>query len=303
MTSWVPRTGRLTALAFALTLFVASFSSAAAQSNSGSILQEKAEPLTVGSAVTSILNAGESALTEASRLLQSDPYWQFRGASYSNSGLLSEQDEVKLGTRLHTEFGKRFTIVSDGQERANRIGQRVARTSLRPNLTYRFHVIRDKELNAFSGPGGHIYITTALMNLASDDELASVLSHEVSHVVARHSLKTIQQSQNLKGLADLFGSVAGLAGTTAQEVGTATATIVAGGLLAVHNREEEREADFLGVHAMAKAGYNPQAMVTLFEKIQSAGEKDESLLGAVFADHPGVNERIENTRYEISRMR
>lgn len=305
MSSWVPRKSRLTAFAFALTLFVASFSSAAAQSNGGSssILQEKAEPLTVGSAITSILNAGESALTEASRLLQSDPYWQFRGASYSNSGLMSERDELKLGGQLHVEFGKRFTIVSEGQERANRIGQRVARTSLRPGLTYRFHVVRDKELNAFSAPGGHIYITTALMSLATDEELASVLSHEVSHVVARHSLKTIQQSQNLRGLADLFGSVAGVAGATAQELGTATATIVAGGLLAVHNREEEREADFLGVHAMAKAGYNPQAMVTLFQKIQRAGEKDEGLLGAVFADHPGVNERIENTRYEINRMR
>src|SRR5215212_6329781 len=159
MSSWVPRTGRLTALAFAFALFIASFSSAAAQGSGGSVLQEKAEPVTVGSAITSILSAGESAFTEAARLLQSDPYWQFRGASYSNSGLMSEQDELKLGTQLHVEFGKKFTIVAEGQERANRIGLRVARTSLRPGLTYRFHVIRDKELNAFSGPGGHIYIT------------------------------------------------------------------------------------------------------------------------------------------------
>ncbi|HWT00592.1 MAG TPA: M48 family metallopeptidase [Pyrinomonadaceae bacterium] len=298
MSSRVPRMGRLTAFAFALTLFW--FQNAAAQTRA---IEEKAEPLTLGSAVTTVLSAGESTLTEVARLLQSDPYWQFRGASYSNSGLMNEQDEIKLGNRLHAEFGKKFDIVSEGQARAERIGQRVARTSLRPNLTYRFHVIRDKELNAFSGPGGHIYITTALMNLASDDEVASVLSHEVSHIVARHSLKTIQQSQNLRGLADIFGSVTGIAGSTAQELGTAAATIVAGGLLAVHNREEEREADFLGVHAMAKAGYNPQAMLTMFEKIQSAGRKDESLLGAVFADHPGVSERIENTRYEINRMR
>lgn len=298
MSSRVPRMGRLTAFAFALTLFW--FSTAAAQT---SATQEKAEPLTVGSAVTSILSAGESAFTEVTRLLQSDPYWQFRDASYSNSGLMSEQDEVKLGNKLHEEFGRKFNIVTEGQARADRIGLRVARASLRPNLTYRFHIIREKELNAFSGPGGHIYITTALMNLASDDELASVLAHEVSHIVARHSLKTLQQSQNLRGLADLFGSVTGIAGATAQELGTAAATIVAGGLLAVHNREEEREADFLGVHALAKAGYNPQAMLTMFQKIQAAGEKDESILGLVFADHPGVNERIENTRYEISRMR
>ncbi|HYG79411.1 MAG TPA: M48 family metalloprotease [Pyrinomonadaceae bacterium] len=298
MSSRVPRTGRLTAFAFALTLFW--FSSAAAQTSAA---EEKAEPLTLGSAVSTVLSAGESAFTEAARLLQSDPYWQFRGASYSNSGLMSEQDEVKLGDKLHAEFGRKFEIVTEGQARAERIGLRVARASLRPNLTYRFHVIRDKELNAFSGPGGHIYITTALMNLATDDEVASVLSHEVSHIVARHSLKTIQHSQNLRGLADLFGSVAGIAGSTAQELGTAAATIVASGALAVHNREEEREADFLGVHVMSKAGYNPQAMVTMFQKIQIAGKKDESLLGAVFADHPAVNERIENTRYEISRIR
>jgi predicted Zn-dependent protease len=298
MSSRVPRMGRLTALAFALTLVW--FTSAAAQT---SATEEKAEPLTVGSAVTTVLSAGESTLTEVTRLFQSDPYWQFRGASYSNSGLMSEQDEVKLGQKLHAEFGRKFEIVAEGQARADRVGQRVARASLRPNLTYHFHIIRDKEINAFSGPGGHIYITTALMNMSSDDELASVLSHEVGHVVARHSLKTLQQSQNLKGLADLFGSVTGIAGDTAQELGTAAATIVAGGLLAVHNREEEREADFLGLHAMAKAGYDPRAMLSMFQKIQTAGAKDESLLGAVFADHPGVDERIENTRYEIGRMK
>jgi predicted Zn-dependent protease len=116
-------------------------------------------------------------------------------------------------------------------------------------------------------------------------------------------LKTIQQSQNLRGLADLLGSVTGIAGDTAQEFGTAAATIVAGGLLAVHNREEEREADFLGVRAMSKAGFNPQGMLTMFQKIQRVGREDRSLLGPIFADHPAVEERIENTRYEISRMK
>jgi predicted Zn-dependent protease len=289
--------GRLAASAFALALLVTSFSSAFAQK------QEKTEPLTVGTALSSLLTVGGDALTEASRLLQSDPYWQFRSASYSNAGLMSEQDEMRLGNQLNLEIGKRFKLVSEGQERANRIGQRVARASLRPNITYRFHIIRDKELNAFSGPGGHIYVTTALMNLANDDELASVLSHEVGHVVARHSLKTIQQSNALRGLADLFGSVTGIAGDAAQQLGTAAAQIVAGGMLASHNREEEREADFLGVRALAKAGFNAQGMVTMFQKIQTEGEKDRSLLGSLFADHPDVDERIENTRYEINRMK
>jgi predicted Zn-dependent protease len=301
MRSRYPRTGRLFAATFALALFITSFSIAAQAQDSK--LQEKTEPLTAVSAISSIVTVGENALTEATRFLQSDPYWQFRDASYSNAGLMSEREEMRLGTQLNIEIGKKFKIVPLGQERVNRIGQRVARASLRPNIAYRFHVIRDKEINAFSGPGGHIYVTTALVNLANDDELASVLSHEVGHIVARHSLKTLQQSNALKGLADLFGSVTGIAGDTAQELGTAAATIVAGGLLAVHNREEEREADFLGLRAMAKAGFNRQGMVTMFQKIQGVGEKDSSLLNSLFADHPDVDERIENTRYEINRMK
>lgn len=299
MLARVPRNGRLATTVFALALLFVSFSGVAAQDKR----TEKAEPLTVGSAISSMLTVGESALTEASRLLQSDPYWQFRNTTYSNEGLMSEQSEMRLGTQLNIEAGKRFQIVSQGQERVNRVGQRVARASRRPNIVYRFHVINSKEINAFSGPGGHIYVTTALIDLANDDELASVLSHEVSHIVARHSLKTIQQSQNLRGLAELFGSVTGIVSNTAQEFGTAAAQIVASGLLAVHNREEEREADFLGLHAMTKAGFKGQGMVTMFQKIQDVGEKDSNLLGAIFADHPAVDERIENTRYEINRMK
>lgn len=299
MTPSVLRNHCLRVVALTLALFGASVSSVMAQDRP----EIKREPLSVGSVISSMLTVGESALTEVSRPLQSDPYWQFRSASYSNAGLMTEQDETRLGVQLHTEIAKKYTIVSTGQERANRIGQRVARSSRRPNFTYRFHVIRSKELNAFSGPGGHIYVTTALMELANDDELASVLSHEVSHIVARHSLKTIQQSQTLGGLAELFGSVTGIAGDTAKEFGTAAAQIVAGGLLAVHNREEEREADFLGLHALVNAGFNPQSMVTMFEKIQDVGDKDSNLLGAIFADHPAVDERIANTRYEINRLR
>jgi predicted Zn-dependent protease len=298
MLSQFPRTGKLLNAAYALTLLVASLSTAFAQEG-----REKTEPLTVGSTVNTVLTLGSSAVSEASRLLESDPYWQFRGASYSNEGLISERNEARLGNQLNVEVAKKYKLVGEGQERANRIGQRVARASLRPNLVYHFHVMRDKEINAFSGPGGHIYVTTALMNLADDDELASVLSHEVGHVVARHSLKTIQQSQTLGSLANLFGSITGIAGDTAQELGTAAAQIAASGLLAVHNREEEREADFLGVRAMAKAGFNPQSMVMMFQKIQRVGEKNGDLLGAIFADHPDVDERIENTRYEINRMR
>jgi predicted Zn-dependent protease len=242
-------------------------------------------------------------LNTATSYVDVDPYSQFRDTRYSNEGLLSERDEVKLGNTIHAEVSKRYTITTEGQARVNRIGQRVARASLRPRLAYQFHVIQDKELNAFATPGGHIYVTTALVDLASDDELSSVLAHEVGHVVARHSLKTLEQTQVLGGIADLIGSVTGIAGDTAQQLGTLAAQMVAGGLLSVHNREEEREADFLGVHAMAKAGYDTEAMIRMFQKILNVGNRDSSLLNEIFSDHPAVQERIDNTRYEIDHMR
>ena len=257
----------------------------------------------IGSAFDAVISLGSSVISSATSFVDMDPYSQFRDQTYSNTGLINERDEIKLGNELHKEAAKKFKITSEGQARVNRIGERVARASLRPNLQYQFHVIRDKELNAFATPGGHIYVTTALVNLANDQELSSVLAHEVGHVVARHSLKTLQQTQMLGGLADLIGSVTGVAGEAAGQLGTMAAQIVGGGFLSIHNREEEREADFLGVHTMAKAGFDPNGMVTMFQRIQRVGESNSDLLGAIFSDHPDVDERIENTRYEIDRMR
>lgn len=282
-----------------LALVALFFSSAQAQRKQPA----KSETTDSGSPINAILDLGSSVLNSATSYVDVDPYSQFRDARYSNKGLLSERDEIKLGNTIHTEVAKKYKIVSDGQPRVNRIGQRVARASLRPNLNYQFHIIKDKELNAFATPGGHIYITTALVNLANDDELSSVLAHEVGHVVARHSLKSLEQTQMLGGIADLIGSVTGIAGDTAQQLGTMAAQIVASGLLSVHNREEEREADFLGVHTMAKAGFNPDAMVSMFQKILNIGDTNASLLNEIFSDHPAVQERIDNTRYEINRMR
>ena len=292
-----PLRSRILALTFTFALLLAPLLSATAQE------RQRIEVPPVGSALSAVTSLGSALFGTTARQFSDDPYQQFRGARYTNAGLISERDEIKLGTQLNTEVGKRYKLIPEGQLRANRIGQRVARASLRASIPYTFHVMRDDQINAFSGPGGHIYVTDALMKRANDDELASVLSHEVGHVVARHSLKTIQQSQTLGGLAELFGSITGVAGDTAGQLGKAAASIVAGGLLAVHNREEEREADFLGVRGMAKAGFNPEGMITMFQKLLQVSRTDASLLGSLFNDHPDAQERIDNTRYEIKRMR
>ncbi len=231
-----------------------------------------------------------------------DPYSEFRNARYSNAGLLNERDEIKLGAQLHREVTKKYNLTNVGLDRVDRIGQRCARASLRPNLPYRFHVIQGREINGFSLPGGHVYITTAMLRLANDNELASVLAHEVGHVVARHSLKTLKQSQEYNDIAKSLGELTGVAGDVARDLGVTLGQMVGAGLLTFHTRDEEREADFLGVRTMPKAGFDPQAMVTLFQKLQRIESQNSDLLGSLFSDHPDADERISNTRYEIARM-
>ena len=238
-----------------------------------------------------------------SRARFDDPYSDFRNARYSNSGLLNERDEIKLGMQLHREVTKKFNLTNVGLDRVERIGQRCARASLRPNLVYKFHVIQSREINGFSLPGGHIYVTTAVLQLANENELASVLAHEVGHIVARHSLKTLKQSQEYDSIAKQLGELTGVAGSVARDLGVALGQIIGAGMLTVHTRDEEREADFLGVRTMPSAGFDSEGMVTMFQKLQRIEEEDSSLLGTLFSDHPDAQERIENTRYEIARMK
>jgi len=232
-----------------------------------------------------------------------DPYSEFRHVNYSKGQILSASDEAKLGRQVHLEVQKKFKLTSEGAERVNRIGQRVARFSLRPTLNYHFFVVNQKEVNAFSGPAGYVYVTTGLLRIADDDELAAVLAHEIGHVVAQHSLKSIQQNQELTSLAEWFGSITGIAGKTAEELGKSAAILVGRGFLTVHSRDEEREADYLGVHFASAAGYRPEGMVTMFRKLQKLSKDDAGILGSIFSDHPDTQERIDNTQYEISRMK
>jgi len=234
--------------------------------------------------------------TGPSLIQYGDPYLDFRNARYSNAGLLNEREELKLGTQLHREVTKKYNLTDVGLDRVERIGQSCVRASLRPNLLYKFHVIQSKEINGFSLPGGHVYITTAMLKLANDNELASVLAHEVGHIVARHSLRTLKKSQEYDGIAKSLGELTGVAGTVARDLGVTLGQIIGAGLLRIHTRDEEREADFLGVRTMPGAGFDQQGMVTMFQKLLRIEGQNSDLLGSLFSDHPDAQERIDNTR-------
>lgn len=258
--------------------------------------------LAAASQTNSATHFVNSPIASAPAAQYGDPYTNFRNVRYTNAGLLNERDEIKLGTQLHRQATKKFRLTDVGLDRVERLGQRVARTSARPSLLYKFHVIESREINGFALPGGHIYITTGLLKLANDNELASVLAHEVGHIAARHSLKTLKRRQEYNAFAKSVGELTGLAGDIGRDLGVTITQMLNEGVLTIHSRDEEREADYLGVRGMAKAGFDPQGMVTMFQKLQRVQGQTPELL-SWFSDHPGVQERIDNTRYEIARIR
>jgi hypothetical protein len=181
------------------------------------------------------------------------------------------------------------------------LGQRLAAKAPGYKFPYTFRVVNQKEINAFALPGGPIYINTGTIAAANEAELAGVMGHEISHVVMRHS--TRQASRQTKAsipLAILSGvlgaSVGGWAGSLAQ-MGI---SVGAGSVFTKYSRDAETEADMVGAQIIYDAGYDPQAMVTFFQKLkaQQGGKSGPSFL----ASHPDPGNRAQNVSSILSRF-
>ncbi len=243
------------------------------------------------------------SLLTITALAAADVYDKFRNRSYSNRGYLSEADEVKLGAQVHEELRKKQRFVTDAAVTSyiNSVGQRLASKSKRPNLRYQFFVVDDKAINAFATLGGYVYVHSGLIRATTTEaQLASVLSHEIGHIVGRHGLENVKQSQKYGTMAAIAG-IAGavLGGDRGGNIGQMAGNLIFGGQLMKHSRDAEREADYLGLYDLQRAGYNTGGMVEMFQILQNVGASNPNLLGNVMASHPPARERAENTVSEI----
>src|SRR5262245_3813568 len=236
-------------------------------------------------------------------LAQSNLYDKYRSREYSNKGYLSEEDELKLGEQVHQELLKQTRLVENSSinRYVDSVGQRLARSSQRPNIPWRFYVVDDKSINAFATLGGRVYVHTGLLAATkSESQLASVLGHEIGHIVGRHGLENVKKSQKygtLAGLATIAGAVFG--GQAGANIGGLAGNMIAGGYLMKHSRDAEREADFLGLYNLKDAGYNTGGMVEMFQTLQEVSNSSPNAFGGILASHPPPGERAANTRREI----
>jgi len=213
----------------------------------------------------------------------------------------TEAEEVKLGAQAYTPAVQQqggFYRDSALEAYVQGVGMRLARVSHRPNLNYRYRVLNSSVPNAFALPGGFIVINRGLLvGLKSEAEMAAVLGHETGHVTAKHSLAGYQRA--LASNVLLAGvSIATGGGTAAMQLSGITASLINNG----YSREQEREADWLGVDYMVKAGYNPEGAVRLQEYFFSEleGGKNPMFLEGIFRTHPVSKERLDNARTYIA---
>lgn len=209
--------------------------------------------------------------------------------------LIGDSEERSLGAKMATQVRAENKFVTDPviTDYVNRIGQRIARLSDRPGIPYQFAVIASKEVNAFALPGGYVYVYTGLLKqLDTGSQLAGVLGHETSHIVARHGVKQLQEGLGLEVLSALvFG---GSSQTTKAVVGQGLLLLMRG-----YGKRAEREADSYGVLYAARAGYNPEGMVQVLEKLDKLSGVKGGFWESMTSDHPPAAQRAAAVRAEI----
>lgn len=215
--------------------------------------------------------------------------------------LVSESQEIQMGEQYDKEVVATIGLYPDPalQRYIQDLGSRLAETSERPKLPWTFRVVDDAAVNAFALPGGYIYVTRGILaHLNSEAELAGVVGHEIGHVTARHTASQLSKQQ-LAGLGLAIGSIA--SSTFERYAGVAGQALSV--LFLKFSRDNEHQADELGVRYMGRANYDVRQMPQVFKLLDRvSGASGGGRLPEWLATHPNPGNRLEHISTLISRM-
>ncbi|MFP4097775.1 MAG: M48 family metalloprotease [Alphaproteobacteria bacterium] len=216
------------------------------------------------------------------------------------TAFMSSAQEQQVGAQEHEKILKEYGLYDDErlQEYVSEVGKNVTARTERPDVTYRFFLLDSPIVNAFALPGGYIYLTRGLMALAgSEAEMAAVLAHEAGHITARHSAERYS-----RGVATSIG--ASILSAAIDSSGVTQALGIGSDLyLKSYSREQESEADILGIRYLGRAGYDVNAMASFLQRLQAdsalerrlAGQTGFNPLNTFFATHPATGDRVSKT--------
>lgn len=215
--------------------------------------------------------------------------------------LFSKQQDVQLGQESAAEVRKKMPIIHDPFLTAyvNKVGKRLAASqeAQGSGFPFSFEVVADPSINAFALPGGPMFINTGLLKAVdSEAELAGVMGHEMSHVILRHGTNQASKAKLIELPALLGSQVAG--GSMLGQLASAGIGLGANSVLLKFSRSAESQADLMGSHIMAEAGYDPRQLAVFFEKLNGEGAHTVQF----FSDHPNPDNRERAIEDEAARM-
>jgi len=213
---------------------------------------------------------------------------------------VSEKEEVEIGSGISSNLLGAAPLVPDAnvQKYVNLIGSWVAQQSERSNLEWHFGVLDTNDVNAFATPGGYVFITKGLLlKMQTEAELAGVLGHEIGHVLKKHHLKAIEKNAQV----GLFADAPSIAAQSGKNTAAFTKVVGIGTELYARglDKEDEFEADRIGVVLAARAGYDPYGLPLVLQTLANLNPQDSSL-ALMFKTHPAPTARLEALGKEMT---
>uniref|UniRef100_A0A486XUN0 Peptidase M48 domain-containing protein n=1 Tax=Rheinheimera sp. BAL341 TaxID=1708203 RepID=A0A486XUN0_9GAMM len=236
------------------------------------------------------------------------------GANLSQLGGIKQPQELALGddfaamllgaSRLHPNTALQHYV--------NSVGRYLASHSNRPDLPWTFGILDTPDLNAFAIPGGYVFITSGLLaNLQSEAELAAVLAHEISHINQRHHLQQLERDNSINFISNLASTALtyhdqrnpGGSKNEYRNRQIAESVLNAGHQLYSKglSRDDELEADTLAIRLAARAGYDPYAMATVLQQLESISA-DSNAISLMLATHPAASERLNHIEQQLDKL-
>jgi predicted Zn-dependent protease len=249
-----------------------------------------------------VLAASSVFAQDSSRNRRDDPAQIGNRDVGKGVNLYSLEKEMALGKQLAEEVQRQAKVVDDPliSEYINRVGQNLVRSS-DAKVPFTFQVIEGDSPNAFALPGGYVFVYTALLKIADEeDELAAAMAHEIAHVAARHMTRQATKSQivNLAGVPVGVILGGGIGGAVIRQ----GANFGIPAVFLHFTRKDESEADYLGVQYLYGAGYDPNGAISIFEKLESLEKRRPGTVARIFSTHPMDAARIRKTEQEIGRI-
>ena len=215
---------------------------------------------------------------------------------------ISQQQEVQMGAQEAQQVNSQLPIIQDPvvNRYLNILGDSLAHVTSRADLDWHFYMVNTNDFNAFALPGGYVYINRGVAERADQmDQFASVLAHEIGHVVLRHSVKQMEQMQGANVGVTIACVLTGVCNSGLAQAGI---NVAGSAVFAKFSREDEAQADAAGVDELVRAGINPNGMPQMFEKLLAERQSKPTGVDAWFTDHPLEEDRIAATQAQVAKI-